>query len=130
MSGTKTRTLNKALLMSQLEALGITAAQASEELGFSTSYLSQCFAKKRIPNHTIRLIDFRYGIKPESYLVAEDEPPQDVRPSEVSELLRSVYEEMRDIRKLLEDLTLEAVQIREDVQMLRAYSLKGDEHDR
>lgn len=125
MSGTKTRTLNKALLMSQLEALGITAVQASEELGFSASYLSQCFAKKRIPNHTIRLIDFRYGIKPESYLVAEDElETKEEKTDETEELLREVLTEMRESRKLMEDLLLEATQIREDVQMLRAYSLE------
>lgn len=124
MSGMKTRTLNKSLLMSQLEALGITATQASEELGFSSNYLSMCFSKKRIPQHTIRLIDFRYGIKPESYLV--EEAPEEVRPAELVELLKGIRTEIHETRKLMEDLLLEAVQIREDVQMLRAYSLEGD----
>lgn len=125
MSATKTRILNKDLLMSQLERLGISASQASEELGFSTSYLSQCFAKKRIPDYTIRLISFRYGIQPESYLVEHEEPEtKEEKTDETKELLYEVLAEMRESRKLMEDLLLEVTQIREDVQMLRAYSLE------
>ena len=127
MSATKTRTLNKDLLMSQLERLGISAAQASEELGFSTSYLSQCFAKHRIPEHTIRLIDFRYGIKPESYLVEKTEAKPEPVKDTSDEAAKAVLAELKETRKLFEDLVLEVVQIREDVQMLRAYSLKGED---
>lgn len=127
MSATKTRILNKDLLMSQLEQLGISAAQASEELGFSTSYLSQCFAKHRIPEHTIRLIYFRYGIKPESYLVEHQEQEAKKEKEEAPGLLREIFAEMRESRKLMEDLLLEVTQIREDMQMLRAYSMKEDE---
>lgn len=92
--------VSKSALMGELNKLGITAAQASQELGFSQSYLSQCFRSGSIPEYTQRLIKFRYNIDPEVYCTPiEKEEPEDVKIDD-----QEILQELRRIRMGIEAL--------------------------
>lgn len=89
------------MLMAKLYRLGISATQASCEMGFSSSYLSICFKRGWMPEYAVQIIYDRYGIQYSEY--AKDQTPDE--PKEMDDpSLDLILEELRTIRATLQML--------------------------
>lgn len=97
------------VIQAQLVKIGLSAAQASKEMGFSEPYLSLCFRRRWVPRYATRLIKIRLGLDYEQY-AKQDEPEaveEKVESPETSEVLDLVLEELRAIRAELQNIRKE-----------------------
>ena len=96
-------------LMARLEQLGMSATQASVEMGFSEPYLSNCFKRGWMPDYAIRLVKARFGVPYDEYKGREEdekkagsEPVNDTTADLILEELRTIRALMQEIAKALQ----------------------------
>ena len=66
--------VDKEKLYNELAKRGITASEASREMGFSEYYVASTLSgESAFPERTVKLLEALFGIKPESYTVGKEE---------------------------------------------------------
>lgn len=89
-------------LQAKLYRLGITQTQASEEMGFSCSYLCMCFKRGWMPETAVQSVENRFGIPYKEY--AKNPLEKEITGFSDGQTMDLILEELRTIRSLLQEL--------------------------
>ena len=80
----KTEKINGDALRAEIYKRGLTLREASEKLELAHNYIARSARLGQIPKDRIKTIDLILGIKPEKYVINEDEPVQEEKQLEIA----------------------------------------------
>lgn len=80
----KTEKINGDALRAEIYKKGLTLREASEKLELAHNYIASSARLGQIPKDRIKTIDLILGIKPEKYVINEDEPVQEEKQLEIA----------------------------------------------
>ncbi len=80
----KTEKINGDALRAEIYKRGLTLREASEKLELAHNYIASSARLGQIPKDRIKTIDLILGIKPEKYVINEDEPVQEEKQLEIA----------------------------------------------
>lgn len=104
MSRAKMVAINGEKLKAHILTTGTTLAEASEQLGYSRDYLTNCVRQNMMTRQGISLIGLMLNIPEELYVPKEAEPeivPEE--PAGLIELLRDIRNSVERIEKYMEE---------------------------
>ena len=80
----KTEKINGDALRAEIYKRGLTLREASEKLELAHNYIASSARLGQIPKDRIKTIELILGIKPEKYVINEDEPVQEEKQLEIA----------------------------------------------